>query len=306
MKKFIKNRVLPLVLSAILLFLFYRFAGLERYISNDNKAKETTNTKLKGIEINFLDVGQGDCSLISLENGIDLLIDGGDVKTQMKVVNFLQDNTDGVIDFVVATHPHADHIGGLDDVLNKFEVGEIIMPKIHSGDIPTTKVYENLMVAIKQNGCDVKRAVPNLTIYKDDDCTIQCLGPKSDNYTSLNNYSAIIKVTYGEFSAIFTGDAEIDAEDELLLQGFDLSADVLKVGHHGSKTATSNRFLDKVNPNYSVISVGYVNDYGHPHTETISRLGKKGCEIYRTDYNGNVTITSDKKAISVITEKSDY
>lgn len=306
MKKFAKNKVLPLILSAVMFFAIYEFAGIKNQNPAINKPTKNTNTKLKGIEINFLDVGQGDCALITLENGTDILIDGGDVKTQSGVVNFLKDNTDGKIDYLIASHPHADHIGGLDDVLNEYEVGEVILPKIANGDLPTTKVYENLLTAIKQNGCKVKRAKAGLTIYNRDDCVIECLGPSGDNYSSLNDYSAIIKVTYGEFSAIFTGDAEVDAEEELLLSEYDLSADVLKVGHHGSNTANGKRFLEKVKPRYAIISVGYVNDYGHPHAETLARLGKAGCKIYRTDYSGTITVTSDKKDISVITEKSEF
>ena len=212
---------------------------------------------------------------------------------------------DGEIDFVIASHPHADHIGGLDEVLNTYEVGEFIMPKIHDSDVPTTIVYVKLLDAIKRNGCKVKKATDNLVIYEEDDFKIRCLGPKSDNYTSLNDYSAIIKIEYGDFSAIFMGDAERVAEEELVSSNQDITADVLKVGHHGSYTATSYEFLDKVKPSYAIISAGIANEYGHPHNDTLIKLGDASCKVYRTDYNGNITVTSDKKAVCITTQKGD-
>ena len=160
--------------------------------------------------------------------------------------------------------------------------------------------------AIDYNGCEYKRAMGGLTIYSDQDCTVKCLAPNQDNYASLNDYSAIIKVEYGEFEAIFMGDAEDDLEDELVNLNVDLQADVLKVAHHGSATATSYNILNKVKPQYAIISVNEDNEYGHPHGDTLERLGESGAKVYRTDYCGNITITSDKKNINISTEKEEF
>lgn len=259
----------------------------------------------EGLCIKFIDVGQGDCELIMLPDKKTLLIDGGDVGTEDEVVEFL--NAEGIekIDYILATHPHADHIGGLDDVLNNFEVGVFMMPYIPQSDVPTTKVYEKLIDAALNNGCNVIKAKAGVEICKGDDYTATCLSPVNEKNDGLNNYSAVVRLEYKDTAYIFTGDAELQAEEDILNNGETLSADVLKVGHHGSYTATSLDFLNAVDPEYAVISVGEGNKYAHPHNVTVNRLQQQ-CEVYRTDKTGTVTLQSDGENIEISYEKSIY
>ena len=297
-----KIRFLLLVLSLVLLLCGCEILT-ELPVGSDFKAVSYSN--YSGLCIKFIDVGQGDCELVMLPDKKTLLIDGGDVGTEDEVVEFLK--TEGIekIDYILATHPHADHIGGLDDVLNNFEVGVFMMPYIPESDVPTTKVYENLIDAAMSNGCEVKRAMAGVEICKGDDYSAICLSPVNEKNDGLNNYSAVVRLEYKDTAYIFTGDAELQAEEDIINSGATLPADVLKVGHHGSYTATSSEFLNAVAPEYAVISVGDGNKYNHPHTVTVNKL-QQLCKVFRTDKSGTVTLTSDGENIEITYEKSIY
>lgn len=243
-------------LSSLLVVLLLLFTSMP---SIANAATTVSNVK-----IHYIDVGQGDSELIQV-NGKNILIDAG--TSDMKAVSYLKKIGVAKLDYIIATHPHEDHIGSMDDVVKDFNVGTFYAPKVTT----TTTTYSNMVNALKAK--NLKITVPTvgstLTIG---DATLTFLAPNSSTYQNLNNYSIIVKLKYGNNSFIFMGDAEGVPESEILAKQLDVQADVLKVGHHGSTSSTTQAFLDKVNPKYAVISCAKNNDYGHPHKKTIDKL----------------------------------
>ncbi len=240
----------------------------------------------------FLDVGQGDASFVELPNDETLLIDAGNEENGPEIVSYINALGYDSITYIVATHPHADHIGGMAYVINNLGVGDIYMPKAST----TTQTFEDLLTAVMDKGLAVQTAKAGVDVVGDGSLTVEMLAPNSDAYDDLNNYSAVVKITYDNNSFLFMGDAEMLSENEIT---GDVSADVLKVGHHGSSSSTGQAFLNDVNPEYAVISVGTDNDYGHPTNETLDKLTAAGATIYRTDLDGTVVFTSDGTTISV-------
>ena len=253
-------------------------------------------TPSEDLKVHFLDVGQGDSIFIELPTNETILIDASIKDASNKIINYLREENVSKIDYVFATHPHSDHIGGMSAVIKAFDIGQIYMPKA----VTTTKTYENLLLTIKDKNLKIKTAKAGNTIIDTDDLKLVVLAPNQDSYESLNNYSIVLKLTYKEKSFLFMGDAETLSEKEIT---GDVQADVLKVGHHGSRTSTSQAFLNKVNPSYAVIRVGLNNDYKHPHQEVIDRLEKKNIKLYRTDQNGDIIFTTDGYNIDVKVEK---
>jgi|LSQX01.1.fsa_nt_gb beta-lactamase superfamily II metal-dependent hydrolase len=261
-------------------------------------AKAKTESTDKKLEVHFIDVGQGDSILIK-QGRHNMLIDAGDNKYEKTVVAYLKDKGIVKLDYVVGTHPHADHIGGLDAVIDNFEIGKVIIPKVTH----TSKTYEDVLLAVKNK--NLKITVPNVgDAYGLGDSYFTIVAPNSDKYSSLNNYSVVIYMKFEETSFLFTGDAETLSEKEILAKGQNIKADILKVGHHGSDTSSSVEFLDKVNPDYAIIQVGEDNKYGHPHAEIIEKLNSKGIKIYRNDLNGDIVAISDGQNIDFIIEKN--
>ena len=249
------------------------------------------------LRVNFIDVGQGDSEFIELPNGETLLIDAGTNETGADVVNYIESLGYSSIDYVVGTHPHEDHIGGLDDVIRTFDVESVYMPKVTAD----TKTFEDVLDAVDEKGLTINTAKAGVTLVDGDGLSVKMLAPVLDEYDNTNDYSAVIRIVYDDTSFIFMGDAEQYAED--LITG-DVDSDVLKVGHHGSSTSTGEAFLERVSPSYAVISCGLGNSYGHPHTETIEKLG--GIPVFRTDEMGTIVATSDGSEISFRTlGKSD-
>lgn len=243
--------------------------------------------------VEFIDVGQGDCTLITDSQAV-ILIDGGEVGEAQTVINYLKNKNITTIDCCIATHPHSDHIGSLAKVFEEFEVVDVIMPEIPEKIIPTTSTYEKFLSSLSENAENVLPAEYGET-YSYGQMTLEILGPV-DAYNDLNDMSVISKVTFGETSVVLTGDAETPSEKDMLsLRNVDYSADILKVGHHGSKTSTSEEWLTAVNPQFAVISCGLDNDYGHPHKQLVNRLDKFNVEYYRTDLMGDIVFESDGK-----------
>lgn len=245
------------------------------------------------LEVYFIDVSQGDSILIKFADEA-MLIDGGEKIESKKVINFLKSKNVSKLKYIVATHPHSDHIGGLADIINIFETENIIMPKVTSN----SKTFENLVTAIKNNNINVITAKKGYE-FKLGESELMILSPISKEYDDLNDYSVVIRMVYKNASFLFTGDAETLVEKEILDNYTSLSADVLKVPHHGSDTSSSIEFLNVVRPTVCVISVGKDNKYNHPKSEIVSRLNLYSKYIYRTDENGDINMYTDGNTIKM-------
>ena len=241
------------------------------------------------LAVYVLDVGQGDSIFIVLPNGETLLIDAGERGSDKAVIAEIRSLGVDTLDYVVATHPHSDHIGGLAKVLDAFEVGSVYMPKVSHN----TATFEGVLDTIAAKGLSLRTAKAGVVLFDDGELRAELLAPIDDSYDNLNNYSAVLMLTYGQTSFLFMGDAEKQVEKQLLDSGVPLRADVLKIGHHGSNTSSSKDFIDAVNPDIAVMSLGTGNSYGHPHRETLDTLNERSIEIWRTDQDGTVVFTSD-------------
>lgn len=244
----------------------------------------------------FLDVGQADCAVIELPNQRFMLIDAGEAKDSSTIIEYLKTLKVKKIDYIIATHPHADHIGGLASVIKEFDIGAIYMPKV----VATSKTYENLLTTISEKNLKIKTGKSGVEILNEENLKINIVAPNQEKYSGYNNYSIVLKLTYGNTSYLFTGDAEKISEQEIT---DDIASEVLKVAHHGSDTSTSEEFLKKVAPKYAIISVGAGNKYNHPAEITISKLQKYTNNIYRTDLNGNIIVKTNGQDIEVQTSK---
>ncbi|WP_252247829.1 ComEC/Rec2 family competence protein [Clostridium sp. ZS6] len=291
MKQFKK---LTSALLALSLFLFVLGCSQSTKASANN-INETNQSNLLDMQIHYIDVGQGDSELIQIGDK-NILIDAG--CNDSKALNYLKSSGINKLDYIIVTHPHEDHIGGMATIINTFDIGEFYAPKVTH----TTRTFENMVKALQNKGVKIiaPKVGDTLTIGN---ATMQFLAPNSDKYEELNNYSIVTRLKYGNKAFIFTGDAESLSEGEILSKQLDIQADVLKLGHHGSYSSTSNEFLNKVNPKYAIVSCGKNNDYGHPHKQTTDKLNKKGIEIFRTDTNGTIIATCDGNNISFITNQ---
>lgn len=250
------------------------------------------------LRAHYIDVGQADSIFIELPNNEVMLIDGAESQNSEDIISYIKELNYQKIDYLIGTHPHADHIGGLSKIIESFEIGTIYMPKV----VATSKTYENLLVTIANKGLKIKTGKAGVNIIDEDNFKISIISPNKDSYDSYNNYSLVIKMVYKEASYLFMGDAEELVEKEIIS---DVKSDVLKVGHHGSNTSSSEDFLKKVSPKYAVISVGENNKYNHPSDITLEKLKKYTSNIYRTDINGNIIISSDGKNYNVKLEKGE-
>jgi len=268
-------------------------------LSNEGAVSQEVASQIKAflsgkIEVHFIDVGQADSILITKGNDA-MLIDGGNNADGDFLVSYIKSHNISSLKYVVATHPHEDHIGGLAEVIRNFYVENLIMPDA----ISTTRTFEDLLSTISDSGLKITRPVYGDT-YELEEATFRILAPNASSYSDLNNYSVVIKLVNGSNSFLFTGDAETLSESEMVDKNSGiLDSDVLKVGHHGSDSSTSLSFLNAVSPRYAVISVGAVNDFGHPSETVINKLTAIGAQIYRTDKDGTVVFTSDGKNITV-------
>ena len=254
------------------------------------------------LKVHFIDVGQGDSILIQIPgpNPGVMLIDAGQASRGATVVSYLRSQNVKQIDWLVATHPDPDHIGGMAKVLDSLPVKKLYMPKTSH----TTQTYENFLLAVKRNGLTITGARHGVEVTRAEGLDVRFIGPRGTSYEQLNDWSAVLRVEFRGTVFLFTGDGEAKSEFEMLLASdIQPRADVLKVAHHGSSDATSDLFLSVVSPKYAVISVGAGNPYGHPSQRVMTSLAKAKVTVYRTDQNGTVIIMSDGKNLSVSTSK---
>lgn len=264
--------------------------------NNNQNQNDYINTNNNLLKVHYLDVGQGDSIFIELPNNETMLIDAAESYQSENIINYLKNLNYQKIDYVIGTHPHTDHIGGLKDIINTFEIGKIYMPKV----ISTTKTYESLLMAIKDKNLKINTAKAGTSIIDTDALKINILAPNNSTYTELNNYSVVTKITYGTTKFLFMGDAEKLSENEIKEN---VTADVIKIGHHGSNTSSSIDFIKKVNAKYGIISVGLNNKYNLPKEETITNWENSGTKIYLTSTNGTIRASSDGTNIKIESEK---
>ncbi|MGD9131675.1 MAG: ComEC/Rec2 family competence protein [Candidatus Bathyarchaeota archaeon] len=246
------------------------------------------------VTVHFIDVGQGDSIFIDTQNR-DVLIDGGSASASQTVLDYLDNLNISLIHLVIATHAHEDHIGGLIDVLNSaITIDEVIV----NNQTHTSATYTNFITLAQTHNLTVAQRGQTFTLTETVNLTV--LNPVQPlEFSDLNDNSIVVKLQAGDTSFLFTGDAEEPAEQSMLLSSVvSPKCDVLKVGHHGSNTATSQAFLDIVDPTYAIICAGLNNKYGHPHNETIQALLTKGVTIYGTHVSGTIIASTDGTAIT--------
>lgn len=283
MRKKITKAFISVVISIIILCI----VGFQ---NNGIPIQRTINESLleDNLIVSFLDVGQADCIIIQ-EKDKTLMIDAGNNNDEAIITNFLDKNNIQFLDYLILTHGHEDHIGSADMVIKKYHPKTVIMPE--QNPTPTTKAYKNVLHALLDTQTKITLPVVGKT-YQLENTSFKILGPNSRLYEDSNNYSVIVKLKCDEVSFLFMGDAEKESENEILEQNFDLESDILKIGHHGSSSSSSSRFIKTVNPKYAVISAAKDNDYGHPHKETISVLKNNDTEVLYTK-NGTIKIETD-------------
>lgn len=285
-KKKKENKLLRILLIIITICYGLYISEIEEtYSLNPNETE-------KNLTVTYLDVGQADSILIENDNEY-MLIDAGNNDDGPLLVKYFKEKNITTFKYLIGTHPHEDHIGGLDDIINNFNINTIYMPDV----ITTTKTFLDVLDAIENNNLTYK--VPKIEeIFTLGDATLEVLYTGVDT-KDLNNTSIVLRLDYQNTSFLFTGDATDITEKILLKKKQNLKVDVLKVGHHGSKYSTTTDFLNATNPKYAIISVGKNNTYNHPDTKTINKLNKYNIETHRTDKEGTIIITSDGNNIEI-------
>lgn len=291
-----------------MIFVFLAFFG-NLFLTRKSDSNFLKQFKDGSTYVHFIDVGQGDCSLI-FDKDRTVLIDCGEVDKGIKVARYLKKLGIKKIDYFIATHPHTDHIGGFVDVARKFDVENVIMPKIPDNLVPTNPVYEQFLSFLKENRAIKVKEARVGEVYGLGRGKLQILGPLRQDYDNLNDFSVVCRFDVGSSSFLFAGDAQKAAEHDLIKSGQKLKANVFKLNHHGSRTSNTKRFLKAVGARIYIASVGRNNPYHHPHVRVLNRIlksnrrkNKNKNKIYRTDLNGSVVFRVDGESIKVNCER---
>lgn len=297
------NKLIRIIIGLVILIVVIIQGNLFDNVSNatasinDSTKSDKIDAKVEGnLSVSFIDVGQADSILIRNGN-YNMLIDAGNNEDGEKLVNYFKSLGIEEFTYVFATHPHEDHIGGMDDIINNFKIDNYYM----SNKLSTTKTFMDVLDAL--DGRNLKYTVPNKgDTLKLGDANIKVIYP-GDDKSNINDSSIVLKITYGKNSFLLTGDATSNVERKIYNE--DIKSDVLKVAHHGSSYSSTDVFLDRVKPYYAVISVGKNNIYNHPSNKTLEKLNKRNIKVYRTDLDGTITFTSDGENLSVQTLETD-
>lgn len=285
-KNNLKKYVILILLLSSFFYTFFSYVQKNFFqVSNHN------------LRFHFIDVGQGDSSLIITPKGNTILIDAGDEAHAKKVVSYVREQGIEKLDLVIATHPDADHIGGMDKVIKNFDIDVFAMPDVSA----KTNQYKQIQRELKAKKMKTTRLYQGDEVQIDDDIDFEILSPvKGKKYDDTNEYSIVAKIVYKDTSFILMGDATMENEVDIINNVPDIDIDVLKLGHHGSSTSSSDYFITKTSPKIAIISCGKNNKYGHPHQEVMRVLKKHGVTPYRTDEMGDIVIISDGKEIKYI------
>ena len=297
------NKLIKIIIGLVILIVITIQGNLFDNVSNatasinDSTKSDKIDAKVnENFSVSFIDVGQADSVLIRNGN-YNMLIDAGNNEDGEKLVNYFKSLGIEEFTYVFATHPHEDHIGGMDDIINNFKIDNYYM----SNKLSTTKTFMDVLDAL--DGCNLKYTVPNKgDTLKLGDANIKVIYP-GDDKSNINDSSIVLKITYGKNSFLLTGDATSNVERKIYNE--DIKSDVLKVAHHGSSYSSTDVFLDKVKPYYAVISVGKNNIYNHPSNKTLEKLNKRNIKVYRTDLDGTIVFISDGENLSVKALKTD-
>lgn len=295
-----KIKILSLILALVMLVVTLSSCGLleKGMFGTPGYGLE----KIDNMVVKILDVGQGDSILIMTPEKT-MLIDAGLEGCGVEVVNkCLKDYGKTTIDYIIATHPHADHIGGLGEVIRYVDsVGCVYMPSLPEEIVPTTATYRMFLETLLETDADVIAPTPGETINMDG-AVITFLGPVKD-YDDLNDMSIVIRLDYGDVSFMFTGDCRKGSFKDIIKAGYDVDVDILKAAHHGAYNATDKKVLEAVTPEWALVSCGLDNTYGHPHDEVMDLFVDYEIDFYRTDYNGTITIKTDGETYEVSAER---
>lgn len=297
------NKLIRIIIGLVILIVVIIQGNLFDNVSNatasinDSTKSDKIDAKVKeNFSVSFIDVGQADSVLIRNGN-YNMLIDAGNNEDGEKLVNYFKSLGIEEFTYVFATHPHEDHIGGMDDIINNFKIDNYYM----SNKLSTTKTFMDVLDAL--DGRNLKYTVPNKgDTLKLGDANIKVIYP-GDDKSNINDSSIVLKITYGKNSFLLTGDATSNVERRIYNE--DIKSDVLKVAHHGSSYSSTDVFLDRVKPYYAVISVGKNNIYNHPSNKTLEKLNKRNIKVYRTDLDGTIVFISDGDNLSVKALKTD-
>lgn len=293
-----QKKFISFILAVLFIIGYYIFEDIPTEESYSNKDEiKVKNTVTTDLQIYYFDVGQADSTLI-INNGHSMLIDAGNNEDGEKLVTYIKEELNiTTIDYVVGTHPHEDHIGGLDDIINNFNIKEVYLPEA----MTTTKTLEDVLDAIANKELSI--TVPTIgETFKLGEADFEVIYTGTGE-KDLNEASIILRMIFGNKTYLFTGDTTEEVEETILNNNIDI--DVLKVAHHGSKYSSSEEFLNIATPEYAIISAGEGNSYGHPEPETLTRLKKHTNNIYITKDLGTILLTSDGKTITITTLNTD-